>query len=120
VLVVDDNRDAAESLGMLLRLSGCEVEVAFSGVTAIEIVEQFEPAVVLLDIGMPVMDGYETVRRLRASRRGKEMLLVALTGWGQKEDKQRALEAGFDEHLTKPMDPAMLERVLKLGASLPT
>jgi PAS domain S-box-containing protein len=119
VLVVDDNRDAAESLGMLLRLSGCEVEVAFSGVTAIEIVEQFEPAVVLLDIGMPGMDGYETVRRLRASRRGKEMLLVALTGWGQKEDKQRALEAGFDEHLTKPMDPAMPERVLKLGASPP-
>jgi PAS domain S-box-containing protein len=120
VLVVDDNRDAAESLGMLLRLSGCEVEVAFSGATAIEVVEQFEPDVVILDIGMPGMDGYETVRRLRAGRRGKDMLLVALTGWGQKEDKQRALEAGFDEHLTKPMDPAMLERVLKLGASLPT
>ncbi|HVF15857.1 MAG TPA: ATP-binding protein, partial [Steroidobacteraceae bacterium] len=120
VLVVDDNRDAAESLGMLLRLSGCEVDVAFSGATAIDTVEQFKPDVVLLDIGMPGMDGYETVRRLRASRRGKEMLLVALTGWGQKEDKQRALEAGFDEHLTKPMDPAMLERVLKLGSSPPS
>jgi PAS domain S-box-containing protein len=115
VLVVDDNRDAAESLGMLLRLSGCHVEVAFDGFAALEIVEAFKPEVVLLDIGMPGLDGYETARRLRKSTRGKDMLIVALTGWGQKEDKQRALDAGFDEHLTKPMDPAVLERLLQLA-----
>ena len=113
VLVVDDNHDAAESLGMLLTLSGCEVEVTFSGAAAVEKVDGFRPQIVLLDIGMPGIDGYETARRLRAGRSGPEMLIVALTGWGQKEDKQRALDAGFDEHLTKPMDPAALEAVLQ-------
>ena len=116
LLVVDDNRDAAESLAMLLQLSGCQVKVAFDGATCLQIAETFHPDLVLLDIGMPGMDGYETARRLRASARGAEMLLVALTGWGQKEDKQRAMEAGFDEHFTKPMDPVVLERLLKIGS----
>lgn len=115
VLVVDDNRDAAESLGMLLRLAGCQVEVVFDGLEAVEIAPKFNPEMVVLDIGMPGLDGYETARRLRASERGAQMLLVALTGWGQKEDKLRALNAGFDEHLTKPMDPAALEKLLQVG-----
>lgn len=113
VLIVDDNRDAAESLGMLLRLSGCQVEVAFDGAAAIEIAQAMQPDIVLLDIGMPGMDGYETARRLRESKGGNEIRLVALTGWGQKEDKQRALDVGFDEHFTKPLDLTMLEGFLK-------
>ena len=115
VLVVDDNRDAAESLAMLLRLSGCHVEVAFDGASALKAADEFQPEIVLLDIGMPGLDGYETAQRLRVSPRGKRMLLVALTGWGQKEDKQRALQAGFDEHFTKPMDPAALEGLLRVA-----
>ena len=112
VLVVDDNRDAAESLGMLLEMDNRRVSVAFDGLQALEVLDAFKPDIALLDIGMPGMDGYELARRIRATQRGRNMVLVALTGWGQAEDKKRAADAGFDEHLTKPVDPDMLTRVL--------
>jgi PAS domain S-box-containing protein len=114
VLVVDDNRDAAESLGMLLELEGCQVSVAYDGRQALEVLDVFNPDIALLDIGMPNMDGYELARRIRATQRGRSIVLVALTGWGQAEDKKRAADAGFDEHLTKPVDPELLTRVLDL------
>lgn len=118
VLVVDDNRDAAESLAMLLEISGYEVRVAYDGMQALEELERFHPDVVLLDIGMPGLDGYEVARRMRASPRGKAVRLVALTGWGQGQDKCRAAEAGFDEHLTKPVDPALIETLLTVDRSM--
>jgi PAS domain S-box-containing protein len=112
VLVVDDNCDAAESLGMLLEMEGFKVSVAYDGVGALAALESFEPDIALLDIGMPGMDGYELARRIRATPRGRNLMLVALTGWGQAEDKKRSADAGFDEHLTKPVDPEMLSRVI--------
>ena len=118
LLVVDDNRDAAESLGMLLELENCKVSVAYDGRQALEVLDNFKPDIALLDIGMPGMDGYELARRIRATQRGRNMVLVALTGWGQAEDKKRAIDAGFDEHLTKPVDPDMLSRVLHLRHSV--
>jgi PAS domain S-box-containing protein len=116
VLVVDDNRDAAESLAMILSMDGSDVAVAFSGPQALERIPYFRPTVVLLDIGMPGMDGYEVAQRIRAEPAHRELVLVALTGWGQAEDKERAMNVGFDHHLTKPVDPAELEGVLG-GAS---
>ncbi|HEV7606719.1 MAG TPA: response regulator [Steroidobacteraceae bacterium] len=112
VLVVDDNHDAAESLAMLLELENYSVQVAFDGPTALDVFETFKPDIALLDIGMPGMDGYELARRIRATCCGREVALVALTGWGQADDKKRAAETGFDEHLTKPVDPDLLARVL--------
>jgi PAS domain S-box-containing protein len=112
VLVVDDNRDAAESLGMLLEMEHCKVSVAFDGLQALEALDTFKPDIALLDIGMPGMDGYELARRIRATPRGRNLVLVALTGWSQADDKKRAADAGFDEHLTKPVDPDVLSRVL--------
>jgi CheY-like chemotaxis protein len=88
------------------------VSVAYDGVGALAALESFEPDIALLDIGMPGMDGYELARRIRATPRGRNLVLVALTGWGQAEDKKRSAEAGFDEHLTKPVDPEMLSRVI--------
>jgi len=117
VMVVDDNRDAAESLGMLLEMENCTVSVAFDGLQALAVVDEFRPDIVLLDIGMPGMDGYELARRMRASTRGSELVLVALTGWGQADDKKRAMDAGFNEHLTKPVDPDLLARVITFGHS---
>jgi len=117
VLVVDDNRDAAESLGMLLEMGSCTVSIAYDGQQALEALDIFKPDIALLDIGMPGMDGYELARRIRATPRGNGLVLVALTGWGQADDKQRAAEAGFDEHLTKPVDPDLLSRVIHFGHS---
>jgi len=117
VLVVDDNRDAAESLGMLLEMEHCKVAVAFDGLRALEALETFKPDIALLDIGMPGMDGYELARRIRATPRGRNLVLVALTGWSQADDKKRASDAGFDEHLTKPVDPQVLNRVLNRSRS---
>jgi CheY-like chemotaxis protein len=113
VLIVDDNIDAAEILAKLLALKGHAVRAVHDGPAALEIVETFAPAVVLLDIGLPEMDGYEVARCIRGRPAGREMLLVAVTGWGQHEDKQRAAEAGFDHHLTKPVDLASLERLIR-------
>jgi CheY-like chemotaxis protein len=118
VLVVDDNRDAAESLGMLLEIDGCAVSLAFDGHQALHSLETFQPQIALLDIGMPGMDGYELARRIRQNVRGSSVLLVALTGWGQADDKKRAADAGFDQHLIKPVDPDLLDRVIALGRSV--
>jgi signal transduction histidine kinase len=118
ILVVDDNRDAADSLAMLLQLGGHDIEIAYDGLQAVRAAEVFRPDVVLLDIGLPGMNGYEAARHIREQPWGKDMVLIALTGWGQDEDKRRATEAGFDHHLTKPVEPATLEELLA-GTSRP-
>jgi PAS domain S-box-containing protein len=114
ILVVDDNADAGESLAMFLRLQGHVVRVAIDSQTALEAVLAEAPEVAFLDIGMPGMDGYELARRLRQQPDLQTMMLVALTGWGQEDDRRRTQEAGFDFHLTKPAEPEVLERLLKL------
>jgi len=103
VLVVDDNEDAANSLATLLEVMGYEVRTAYDGPEAIEAADEFQPAVALLDIGLPRLSGYDIARHVR-ERRGTEVLLVAITGWGQEDDRRRAREAGFDHHFTKPAD----------------
>jgi PAS domain S-box-containing protein len=112
VLVVDDNRDAAESLAMLLKLIGAEVQVVYSGPDALKLLASYHPAVVLLDLGMPDMDGYEVARRIRQRPEYRDVTLIALTGWGQEEDRRRSQMAGFDYHLIKPADVAALETLL--------
>lgn len=112
VLVVDDNVDAAVSLGMLLKLAGQDVRVAYDGPTALRLAIDFRPALVLLDLGMPGMDGYEVCRRLRRESALVGTTVVALTGWGQDEDRRRSHEAGFDHHIVKPVEPGALERLL--------
>jgi CheY-like chemotaxis protein len=112
ILVVDDNRDAADSLGMLLQCLGADVRVAHDGAEALDAVEAYRPAVVLLDIGMPGMDGYEVARRIRSAFPESRTPLVALTGWGQEEDRRRARDAGFDHHLIKPADMETLQALL--------
>lgn len=112
VLVVDDNADSAESLSLLLELMGHTVCTAHDGEQALAEAEGFRPDLVLMDIGMPRMDGYEAARRLRQEAWGQSVVLVALTGWGQDEDKRRCEAAGFDHHLIKPVDPAALEALL--------
>jgi CheY-like chemotaxis protein len=115
VLVVDDNRDAADSLGLLLQVLGAEVEVVHGGTEALEAMARFRPAVVLLDLGMPHMDGLEVARRVREDPQLRDATLVALTGWGQREDRRRTGEAGFDYHLVKPADLAALQDILTLA-----
>jgi PAS domain S-box-containing protein len=112
VLVVDDNRDAADSLAMLLRLLGAEVQIVYSGAEALAVLDEFCPNVVLLDIGMPGMDGHEVARRIRRLPEYRNVLLIAMTGWGQDEDRRRSTEAGFDYHLIKPADVGALETLL--------
>lgn len=104
VLVVDDNVDAAESLAMLFRIKGCEVRMAHDGFKTLDVAKEFKPEVVLLDIGLPKMNGYDVARKLRETPEGKSAYLVAQTGWGQEEDRQRSREAGFDAHMVKPLD----------------
>ncbi len=116
VLVVDDNRDAAESLSVLLELSGHEARMAHDGLDAVAAAAVFQPDLVLLDIGLPRLNGYDAARRLRGQPGGQGMVLVALTGWGQQEDRQKSSDAGFDAHLVKPVDPQAL---VKLLAELP-
>lgn len=112
LMVVDDNRDAAMSLAMLLRLRGHEVQIAHDGPTALEVAATFRPDLIFLDIGMPGMDGYEVARRVRKTPGLEHTVLAALTGWGQKEDRRRTTEAGFDHHLVKPPEPQMVENLL--------
>jgi PAS domain S-box-containing protein len=112
ILVVDDNQDAADSLAMLLRMQGHHVRVANNGFDALEAVNVERPDIVFLDIGMPKMDGYEVARRLRLQPGANHLVLAALTGWGQKEDRRKSEEAGFDYHLVKPLEPKALEQVL--------
>jgi PAS domain S-box-containing protein len=109
ILVADDNQDAANTLALLLRLAGHDVRTAYGGHTALTLAREFQPEFALLDIGMPDLDGYEVARQLRLTDGGKNVRLIALTGWGQDEDKRRAREAGFDQHLTKPVDPQRLD-----------
>jgi signal transduction histidine kinase/ActR/RegA family two-component response regulator len=104
ILVVDDNRDAADSLGALLRMLGADVRVVHDGAAALDAFEQFRPRVTVLDLGMPGIDGYEVARRIRARPDAGRAALIALTGWGQERDRRRTAEAGFDYHFTKPVD----------------
>jgi CheY-like chemotaxis protein len=112
ILVVDDNTDSVESMALLLSELGHDVRTARDGHSALEQASAFDPEVVLLDIGMPGMDGYSAARRMRALPGGAERRIVALTGWGQDEDRRRTRAAGFDAHLTKPVDPQLLRQVI--------
>ena len=117
ILVVDDNEDAAEWLATLLRLHGHDTNVAHDGIEALRVAERVRPDAVLLDIGLPRLDGYEVCRRMRQQPWGRDLLIVALTGWGQEEDRERSQSAGFDTHLVKPVDDTVLIRLL---ASVPS
>jgi len=114
-LVVDDNADSANSLAMLLKLSGHEAVTAHDGVEALEAAERFRPEVVFLDIGMPRLNGYDAARRIRQEAWGRGMMLVAMTGWGKEEDRRKSRDAGFDAHMVKPAD---LDELMRLMESL--
>lgn len=116
VLVTDDNEDAATALALLLRHMGNDVQIAHDGEEALSVAAQFRPDLILMDVGMPRLDGLEATRRLRKTEWGRRAAIVALTGWGQEADKRRSHEAGADDHLVKPVDPQALEKVL---ASVP-
>jgi len=112
ILVVDDNEDSASSLATLLQITGHETHIATDGLAAIEAAERLRPDVVLLDIGMPKLNGYDTCKRVRGEPWGKHIVMVALTGWGQEEDRNRSRAAGFDAHLVKPVDFVALTSLL--------
>ena len=112
VMVVDDNRDAAILMGRLLRTLGNDVQVVHDGFSALEMAQQFRPDAVLLDIGLPEMDGYDTARMLRELPACKDVLIIAVTGWGQEEDREKGRLAGFDHHVVKPADSATLMELL--------
>ena len=114
VLVVDDNRDAADMFVIMLQTFGHEVQATYSSQTALEMAVAYQPDIVLLDIGLPEMDGYEVARHLRQHPQTKDVWVIAMTGYGQDADRQRAEEAGFDYHLVKPIDPEKLQAVLEL------
>jgi len=113
VLVADDNLDAGETLAILLRLDGHDVYVATDGLEAIELFGRVNPDVAILDIGMPGLSGHEVARRIREAQSTKPVTLIALTGWGQQADKERAAASGFDHHFTKPVEPTTLSRLLE-------
>ncbi|MGI9247223.1 MAG: hybrid sensor histidine kinase/response regulator, partial [Steroidobacteraceae bacterium] len=117
ILVVDDNRDAADSLSLLLGLEGHEVRVAYAGRAAVEVAHQFRPHIAILDLGLPDLSGYDVARLLRQDPALANVRLIALTGWGQEEHRRRALEAGFDHHITKPVDLAVLGQLLQAASS---
>jgi CheY-like chemotaxis protein len=112
ILIADDNADSAESMGMLLRLMGNDVRIASDGLDAVQQAAAFQPDIVLMDIGMPRLDGYEAARRIRNQDWSRDTLLVAVTGWGPSDDSEEATAAGFDRHFTKPLDPAELRRLV--------
>jgi CheY-like chemotaxis protein len=111
ILVVDDNQDTAQSMGELLEILGHQAQVAYDGPKAVEMATAFQPQVVLLDIGLPIIDGYEVARRMRQAGL-KDAMLVALTGYGREEDREKAHQAGFDMHFTKPIELDALQKVL--------
>ena len=117
--MVDDNRDSADSLGMLLRLKGNDIRTAHDGLEAVAAADTFRPELVLLDIGLPKLNGYDAARRIRQQPWGAAVVLVALTGWGQEEDRRRSHEAGFDFHVVKPVDLAALEQLLAGSRATP-
>jgi len=112
IVIADDNQDSAETFAMLLSFSGHEVRIAHDGTAALDAVREFRPDVAFLDIGMPGLTGYEVAQAVRAEPWGREIKLIALTGWGQPDDKLRSRSAGFDRHLVKPIDPAEVDRLL--------
>jgi CheY-like chemotaxis protein len=118
VLIAEDIPDAAEMLRLMVESMGHQVRVAADGVQAVSVAREFAPKIALLDIGMPRMDGYEAARQIRTAL-GADVVLVALTGWGQEDDQRRAREAGFDLHLTKPADPSLLEDLIATTARQP-
>jgi len=111
ILIVDDNKDSADSLALLLEITGNKTYMAHDGVEAVEAIEKHRPEVVLLDIGLPKLDGHEVCRRVRKQPWGKDIVVIALTGWGQEDDRRRSEEAGFNGHLVKPVD---YDKLLKL------
>jgi CheY-like chemotaxis protein len=115
VLIVDDNRDSADSLAMLFEITGNKAFLAYDGVEALEAIEKHRPEVVLLDIGLPKLDGHEVCRRIREKAWGKDIVIIALTGWGQEDDRRKSEQAGFNGHLVKPVD---YDRLLSLLAEL--
>ena len=117
ILVVDDNHDSALSLAMMLSIMGHDTRTAHDGESAVEVAESFQPEVILLDIGLPKLNGYEVAQRIRQQAWGASMYLIAVTGWGQDEDRQRSSEVGLNMHMVKPVEPSALEKVL---AGLPT
>jgi CheY-like chemotaxis protein len=116
---VDDNRDGADSVSEMLKLMGNDIRTAYDGQQGVDMAGEYRPDVVLLDIGLPKLNGYEACRRIREQPWDKKAVLIAVTGWGQDEDRLRSREAGFDRHLVKPVDPEDLMKVLaelKVGA----
>jgi CheY-like chemotaxis protein len=111
-MVVDDNRDAADSTGELLSLMGAEVRIAYDGASALDLVRGWKPSLALLDIGMPGMDGHELARRMRGAMGRETPYLAALTGWGQDQDRAHTRSSGFDQHLVKPVDLQALQQLL--------
>ena len=112
ILIVDDNRDSADSMAMMLRILGNNVRTAYDGIEAVRVAADYRPGVVLLDIGLPKLSGYEAARRIRQEPWGRSMVLIAVTGWGQKDDRRRSREAGFDYHIVKPVAPEELVELL--------
>ena len=110
--MVDDNHDSGHTLSLLLKIKGHEVRTASDGLEAIAAAEEFRPDIILMDVGMPKLNGYEATRRIRETPFGKDIMIVALTGWGQASDVARSIEAGCSAHLVKPVDFAELERLL--------
>jgi CheY-like chemotaxis protein len=117
ILVADDNRDGAISLAEMLTVMGNETQTAFDGLEAVAVAEAFRPGVILMDIGMPKLNGYDACRRIREQPWGRGVVIVAQTGWGQDDDRRRSAAAGFDFHLVKPVDPAVLEELLARTAT---
>ena len=112
ILVVDDNHDSALSMAMMLQIMGHDTRTAHDGESAVSTAETFLPEVVLLDIGLPKLNGYEVAQRIREKTWGQSMYLIAVTGWGQDEDRQRSSEVGLNLHMVKPVEPAALEKLL--------
>ena len=113
MLIVDDNRDSADTMGMLQQMQGHEVRVAYDGQQGLSVAGEFTPDVILLDIGLPRMDGYEVARRLRQLPSLKDAFIVAMTGYGSESDRARSLDAGFNEHLVKPTDLEQIRKILE-------
>jgi two-component system CheB/CheR fusion protein len=113
ILVADDNLDSADSLSMMLEMLGHEVSSAHDGLEALETAKRSKPELIFMDLGMPRMSGYDAARLIRSAPECNGVVLVALTGWGQEEDRRRSLEAGFDHHIVKPIDFAIVEKLLE-------
>jgi CheY-like chemotaxis protein len=115
VLIVDDNQDAANSMAMLVQALGGTAHTAYDAVSGLGALAEFRPDIVVLDIGMPGVDGYELCQQIRRRPADRHIVVIALTGWGHPQDKQRALDVGFDAHLTKPVDPAAFQELLTVS-----